>query len=192
VDRIADLSARNWELHGVDYSPAALSEARKRPYTFEQCNLEEGIPYPDDAFDVVSAGEVIEHVYDPDRLLREARRILRPGGQVVLTIPNLQAWYNRVLFVAGIQPIFYETSTKSSHIGAGPLKRFKLDSTPAGHVRVFNRAALPDLLVSESFRPVDVRGSEFERLPGAIGRIDRWFSKLPSLASDLVVLATAE
>ncbi|MGH2870712.1 MAG: class I SAM-dependent methyltransferase, partial [Solirubrobacteraceae bacterium] len=156
------------------------------------CNLEEGIPYPDDSFDVVSAGEVIEHIYDPDRLLREARRILRPGGHVVLTTPNLQAWYNRALFVAGIQPIFYETSTKSSDIGAGPLKKFKLDSAPVGHVRVFNRTALLDLLASESFRTVDVRGSEFERLPGAIARMDRWFSRLPSLASNLVVLAAAE
>ncbi len=63
--------------------------------------MEEGIPYPDDSFDVVSAGEVIEHIYDPDRLLAETRRVLRPGGHVVLTTPNLQAWYNRALFVAG-------------------------------------------------------------------------------------------
>lgn len=192
LDSIAGLSARNWDLHGVDYSPAVLAEASQTPYTFQQCNLEEGIPYPDDSFDVVSAGEVIEHIYDPDRLLRETRRVLRPGGHVVLTTPNLQAWYNRALFAAGIQPIFYESSTKSSAIGAGPLKKFKASEAPVGHVRVMNLPALLDLLESENLRPVDVRGSEFERLPGVIARMDRLFSRRPSLASNLVVLAVAQ
>lgn len=191
LDRIQNLSARGWELHGVDYSPAVLADARRRPFTFKQCNLEEGIPYADNSFDVVTAGEVIEHVYDPDRLLREAHRVLRANGHVLLTTPNLQAWYNRALFVAGIQPVFYETSTKSSNIGAGPLARLKRSPAPVGHVRIFNRRALVDLLISESFRPVEVRGATFERLPGVIGSLDRLFQRMPTLASNLVVLATS-
>lgn len=186
LDRIENLSARGWELHGVDYSPAVLADARRRPYTFERCNLEEGVPYPDDTFDIVTASQVIEHVYDPDHLLREARRILRPGGHVVLTTPNLQAWYNRALFAAGIQPVFYETSTKSSHVGAGPLTRMKRSPDPVGHVRVFNRRALLDLLVNEGLRPVELRGARFERIPA---RLDRLFNRFSSLASELVVLA---
>jgi len=188
LDRIGDLSARGWELHGADYSPAVLADARRWPYTFEQCNLEEGAPYPDDTFDLVIASQLIEHVYDPDHLLREARRILRPGGHILLTTPNLQAWYNRALFAAGIQPVFYETSTKSSYVGAGPLTRLKRSPDPVGHVRVFNRRALLDLLVSEGFRPVELRGARFERIPAA--RMDRLFTRFPSLASNLVVLAT--
>jgi SAM-dependent methyltransferase len=192
LDRIAGLSARSWKLHGVDYSPAALAAASKRPYSFEQCNLEDKIPYPDDSFDIVTAGEVIEHMYDPDRLLREAHRVLRPGGWLLVTTPNLQAWYNRALFVAGIQPLFYETSTKSTRIGAGAIARFKRGSVPAGHVRVFNKRALVDLIVSEGFRPVMARGAVFEALPQAILRFDRLFNKLPSLASHLVVLASRD
>jgi SAM-dependent methyltransferase len=191
LDRRADLSARGWELHGVDYSPAVLADARRRPYTFDQCNLEEGIPYPGNSFDVVTAGEVIEHVYDPDRLLREAHRVLHPGGWLLLTTPNLQAWYNRALFAAGIQPLFYETSTKSTKIGAGAITRLKRGSVPVGHLRVFNRRALIDLLVSEGFRPVALRGAVFEALPEAIQRVDRLFNRRPSLASNLVVLATS-
>jgi 2-polyprenyl-3-methyl-5-hydroxy-6-metoxy-1,4-benzoquinol methylase len=189
LDRQANLTARGWELHGVDYSEGALSRARSRPYTFAQCNLEEGIPYPDGTFDVLSAGELIEHIYDPDALLREARRVLRPGGSLLITTPNLQAWYNRALFLAGIQPLFYETSTKSTRIGAGPIARLKRGSVPVGHVRVFNRRALVDLLESEGFRPVSIRGAVFEALPAPVRRVDQAFNRLPSLASNLVVLS---
>lgn len=192
LDRAGDLAARGWELHGVDYSAAAIGHARDRPYTFEQCNIEEAIPYGDDSFDIVTAGEVIEHVYNPDHLLAEMKRILRPGGRVVLTTPNLHAWYNRVLFPAGIQPIFYETSTKSTLIGAGPLAKFKAAETPVGHIRLLHRRALVDLLESEGLRPLAIRGSIFKRLTGPLGRVDRFFSAFPTFASDLVVLAAAD
>jgi SAM-dependent methyltransferase len=190
LDRAGSLSARGWQIHGVDVSEAVVAEAAKRPYDFKRANLEEGIPYADGSFDIVTAGEVIEHVYDPDLLLREAHRVLRPGGSLLLTTPNLQAWYNRALFVAGIQPLFYETSTKSTEIGAGPILKFKRGSLPVGHLRVFNRRALLDLLHSEGFRPVAVRGAVFESLPDVVQRLDRLFNRLPSLASNLVVLAT--
>jgi 2-polyprenyl-3-methyl-5-hydroxy-6-metoxy-1,4-benzoquinol methylase len=191
-DRAGNLSARGWQLHGIDVSPAVIAEASKRPYHFERFNLEEGIPHPAASFDIVVAGEVIEHVYDPDQLVREAHRVLRPGGFLLVTTPNLQAWYNRVLFVAGIQPLFYETSTKSTEIGAGPILRLKRGRVPVGHLRVFNRRALLDILHSEGFHPVAIRGAVFESLPGAVRRIDRLFNRLPSLASNLVVLATRD
>jgi SAM-dependent methyltransferase len=189
LDRRAGLSTRGWELHGVDYSRSIIEQGEHRGYALRQGNVEEGLPYDDETFDIVTAGEVIEHVYDPDRLAAEARRVLRPGGRLLVTTPNLQAWYNRALFAVGVQPLFYETSTKSTMIGAGPLKRLKRGSIPVGHLRVFNRRALLDLLESEGFRTVVVRGAVFEALPRVIQRIDRAFNGRTSLASNLIVLA---
>jgi SAM-dependent methyltransferase len=189
IDAAHGLRARDWELHGVDYSTAALDHAAKLPYSFRQCNLETGVPYADAEFDLVYAGEVIEHIYNPDLLLSEAHRVLRAGGHLILTTPNLQAWYNRPLFAAGIQPVFYEVSTRSTAIGAGPLARLKRGSRPVGHLRLFNRRALLDLLASEKFTLLAMRGASFPAVPRVLQAIDRAFNGRPSLASAFVVLA---
>lgn len=189
LDQQLGLGERGWKLSGVDYSAELVRRAQARPYEFQQCNLEEGLPFDDDTFDVVTAGELIEHLYNPDAFLAEVRRVLRPGGHVVLSTPNLQAWYNRALFLLGIQPLFYETSTKSPLIGAGPLRRIKRGTIPAGHVRVFNRRAIVDLLESEGYELVSVRGAVFPALPGFLLPIDRAFNARPSLASIMVVIA---
>ncbi len=48
------------------------------------------LPFPADAFDCVVLADVIEHIAAPDEVIREAHRILRKGGQIVLTTPRRQ------------------------------------------------------------------------------------------------------
>lgn len=187
--RLDRLAGRPWSYHGTDFSPYCLELARALPYTFRQGNLEEGIPFGDDMFDVVYSGEVIEHLYNPDLLLEECGRVLKPGGLLVLTTPNFQTWYNRVLFAAGIIPIFYEASTRDASVGSGPLRRFKHGGVPVGHVRLFNRRALADLLNANGFSPLAWRGAVFSHLPRPLRALDRCFNPTPSLASNLVVAA---
>jgi SAM-dependent methyltransferase len=132
---------------------------------------------------------VIEHLVNPDLLLTEAARVLRPGGHVVITTPNLHAWFNRLIFPLGIQPVFHETSTRSTQVGAGALGRIKADVRPVGHLRLFNRTALVDLLRLSGFDPLRVRGARYHGVP----RVARWVDRLalarPPLASILVVVA---
>jgi SAM-dependent methyltransferase len=189
VDQRLGLRDRSWALSGVDYSAELIRLASARPYEFQQCNLEQGLPYEDASLDVVTAGELIEHLYNPDGFLAEVGRALRPGGHLLLSTPNLQAWYNRALFLLGIQPLFYESSTKSPLIGAGPLRFIRRGTVPVGHVRIFNRRAILDLLKSEGYDPVSIRGASFPALPAPMRALDRAFNSLPSLASNMVILA---
>jgi 2-polyprenyl-3-methyl-5-hydroxy-6-metoxy-1,4-benzoquinol methylase len=189
VDQAESLTNRGWKLHGIDYSEHQIEESRARPFEFAQCNVEEGLPFPDAFFDVAFAGELLEHLYNPDGFIEECHRVVTPGGYLVITTPNLQAWYNRLLFLAGVQPIFYETSTRSTRIGAGVLRRLKHGSTPVGHVRVFNLPALQDLLRSQGFQPITVRGAIFTVFPKPVQAVDHLFDRVPSLASGLVVLS---
>lgn len=192
VDEAFSLADRGWKLHGVDYSEFQLDAARRRPYEFAQCNVEDGLPFEDGVFDVVFCGELIEHLYDPDAFLDECHRVMAPEGHLVMTTPNLQAWYNRLLFLVGVQPVFYEASTRSTHIGAGPLRHLKRGSAPVGHIRLLNARALRDLVASRGFRVTELRGAVFNALPGPAKAVDRLFNRVPSLASILVVLAERE
>ena len=62
-----------------------------RPGREPKADLEgdaQAIPAPDGSFDAVMSTQVLEHVTDPAAALREAVRVLRPGGRVVLTVPG--------------------------------------------------------------------------------------------------------
>lgn len=62
---------------------------------FFRVNMEEPFPFDDCTFDVVTCLEGIEHVLDGYRLLSELVRILRPGGTVIISTPNVMNVYSR-------------------------------------------------------------------------------------------------
>ncbi|HVK22656.1 MAG TPA: class I SAM-dependent methyltransferase [Actinokineospora sp.] len=62
------------------------------------------LPFRSGSLDGILAGEIIEHVFDPAALLRECARVLRPGGVLVLTTPNLAPLQDRLRFLAGRAP----------------------------------------------------------------------------------------
>jgi len=106
-------------LHGIDYSEFQLERAKKKlsEATFKHVNLEDGIPYDDNSFDVIFAGELIEHLFNPDTFVREVYRILKTNGIFVVSTPNINSWLSRLVFPLGVYPIFYETSTEDSRFG---------------------------------------------------------------------------
>jgi SAM-dependent methyltransferase len=75
---------------GADVAEAALERARRAhpELRFVRVAIEGPLPFDDHAFDLVWASEVIEHVADTARWLSEVRRVLTPGGRLLLTTPN--------------------------------------------------------------------------------------------------------
>ena len=183
-------SEKNIRLQGADYSKTEVNEAKKEGLDVKLGNLENGLNFRDKTFDVIYAGEVIEHLYNPDFFLSEMNRALKAGGHLVFSTPNLCAWFNRVLMPLGMQPLFLEPSTKSKLVGAGFLAKFKKESQPVGHVRIFTIGALKDMLKMNGFELVKIRGALFdEGLPKGVLWLDRLFSLVASLSSNLVVVA---
>jgi SAM-dependent methyltransferase len=125
--------------------------------------------------------ELIEHLVDTDSALDEAHRVLKPGGSLLLSTPNLAAWYNRGLVALGVQPVFSEVSLRGVYGRPG--------SVVAGHLHLFTRGALVGLLAARGFAVVRVSGARYHDVPGPLRPLDRVFCAWPAAASILLVHA---
>ena len=167
---------------GIDWSGDALRRASALGLTVLRAGVTApGLPVGDGAADMVIMSELIEHLVDPDGAVAEVRRVLRPGGSLLLSTPNLAAWYNRGLLAVGIQPIFSEVSLRGVFGRPG--------SVVAGHLRLFTRRALTEFLTASGFRCVTVTGARYHDVPRPLGPLDRAFCRWPSAASILLVHA---
>jgi SAM-dependent methyltransferase len=77
---------------GVDASADAVAEAVQRGRNVRQADVDERLPFEDSQFDAVILKDLLEHVADPVALVREVRRVLRPGGRVFASSPDAQRW----------------------------------------------------------------------------------------------------
>jgi SAM-dependent methyltransferase len=123
---------------GVDY--LEIPGVRERTDAFIQADLSQGIPAAIGAdYDVVIAGDIIEHLPRPAQTLREILRVLRPGGQLLLSVPNFGHWYPRSRVLLGL---------------FGYDRRGILDDT---HLRFFTRSTLRRLVRGCGFDILDER-----------------------------------
>jgi SAM-dependent methyltransferase len=87
------------DVTGVDLAPSAIALARAN---FEQQALSgdfrvangEQLPFPDASFDLVFAHGVVQYTADPERLVDECRRVLKPGGDAIFQVYNRISWLN--------------------------------------------------------------------------------------------------
>ena len=86
------------EVRGAYYGPAGRVDHKRMAFPDRDfiCEVDhfdaerDPFPYPDGHFDTVVAGEILEHMtYDPMHLLLESRRVLREGGTLIVTTPNV-------------------------------------------------------------------------------------------------------
>jgi 2-polyprenyl-3-methyl-5-hydroxy-6-metoxy-1,4-benzoquinol methylase len=122
---------------GAEVADAAVRRARAAhpELEFRLVPIDGSLPLQDNSFDVVWATEVIEHVADTGRWLSEVRRVLKPGGRLLLTTPS----HGRL------------------RVALGGIERF---SQPLGdHLHLYTRASLSQLLREFGFGEVSVRAA---------------------------------
>jgi len=107
------LKDRFHTLVGVDISQPEIEFAKKRignpSHVFLHCGKLESFHFPDEHFDVCLCLDVLEHVSDLPGLLKETHRILKRGGNIIVTVPN---WYDIIVSkVLRLNPLHINTFT---------------------------------------------------------------------------------
>jgi len=92
---IAYLRDRKWRVTGVEISPCAEYAQKERRLDVRNVPLEEN-KFPQGSFDVVLASHLIEHLNDPSSFLTEVNRVLKEGGHVFITTPNISGFQARL------------------------------------------------------------------------------------------------
>jgi methionine biosynthesis protein MetW len=175
------------EVCGIDIQDRLLEKAKMRGIVTYKVDLNwEKLPFKDNYFDLALASEIIEHLLNPDNLLEESYRILKPGGYFIIKTPNLSSWMNRIYMLLGYQPPDMETSTKI-RVG-NPWRR---NEPLSGHIRPFTARAIRELLEYHKYVVLKVRGFPHNKrsLPKIIYPVDKLLAKRYTLAHWIVVLS---
>lgn len=127
------MKKRGWQVEGIDFDAQAIEKATARygimghVGDLMQCAL------PPDSFDAITMSQTIEHLHDPYGTLAESLRILKPGGLLVMTTPNVKS------------------------IGAGEFGAFWRGWEPPRHLHLFSVESLRLLAQRVGFEVIDAR-----------------------------------
>lgn len=88
---VADMETVGWEAQGVEPSSAAVELAQRAGRSVRQGDVFSA-HLDHERFDLISFWHVLEHLYDPVAALERTRTLLAPGGQVLIAVPNWDAW----------------------------------------------------------------------------------------------------
>jgi SAM-dependent methyltransferase len=124
-----------WQAFGLDFDAAAIDEARKAPGVEAEVGELLQRRYPAAFFDAIVMNNVVEHLWNPRETLAECRRILRPGGRLVMITPN------------------------SNSLGCKLFGRHWRGLEPPRHLYLYNDKALGALCRRAGFERIDVGSS---------------------------------
>lgn len=131
-----------FEAEGLELNSNAAATARARGFTVHEVDIADFVPAR--PYDVVVVSNVLEHATDPRAMLRAIHRVLKPGGQVWISLPNSRSWL-RVLF--GRAWINWHVPFHISHFSAERLKAALHD---CGFTPVAERQVTPALWAAQS------------------------------------------
>ena len=156
------------DAEGVDISEDALAFCRERGLEKVRLGAAEKLPYADGTFDLVTALDVVEHMDDDLAGLREMRRVLRPGGRVLLFVPTF-------MFLWGVQD---DVSNHRRRYRLPDLRHvlekagFEIERTTYANITFF----LPILLMRKLMRVAGITAASENNinvpaLNGVLGRV---------------------
>jgi 2-polyprenyl-3-methyl-5-hydroxy-6-metoxy-1,4-benzoquinol methylase len=163
------------QVYGIDISENAIKQAIEKQekradkdfFTFQTYDADDGLPFEDSFFDAVTCIAVLEHTAHPPTLLKEIKRVLKIGGELVLLVPNDLWLPYRLQYLTGKVP------------ASGYVDDLGMDW---GHLHKFNKENILKLLTAVGFHVSNVTCS------GIFANFrKKWLSLL---AGDIIIKTT--
>ena len=126
-----------WETKGYDLDESAVFSARKLGLDVSQGGISDLINEESDKYDLITLSHVIEHVYEPHKLIQECYRLLKPGGRLWLETPN------------------------SRSLGLTLFGKYWRGLEPPRHIVLFNFNSMSNILLSSGFSEMEKRKHPF-------------------------------
>lgn len=161
-------------VYGIEINKKAAEIANKKGLNVKIQNIESHFDFEDNFFDVVVAGEIIEHVLDTDFFINEIKRVLKPKGFLVLSTPNTASLGRRILLLLG-KNAYFEAS-----FGYPPKAR-------AGHIRFFTKDLLLNFLNYKGFKIIKFESDAVNITQKVSSRL--LADLIPTLGRSLIVKA---
>lgn len=129
------LQAHGAAVVGLEVDERAAAEARRFCESVRVGDVETmDLPFEPASFDVILCGDLIEHLRDPQAFLERVRPLLKPGGRLILSTPNVANWAMRLSLLFG----------RFRYTDRGLLDR--------GHTHLFTRKTLQECLTAAGYR----------------------------------------
>jgi len=152
---------------GVDINPRQIEGVK-----VIQADLNEGFLDFNIEFDVIFAGEVIEHLFDDVKFIKNCRELLKSNGLLIITTPNLVFSANRILMLFGKMPKYFVHAPY--------------------HYHIYNKRTIENLIRQEGFEILKTISSHilFSTRRNKFGRIFEILGDFfPSIGAHLIVCA---
>lgn len=184
LERAKKLLTRN--VWGIEVLDSEIKKAKAKKIIIKKSDLNDKLLFNDKQFDIITATQVIEHLYDIDVFVSEIYRMLKPGGILIISTENLSAWHNIFALILGLQPSAGPFISNKFSIGFHPLsEEHKKDhernpylKNMAGHTRVMAYQSFKKLFKYYGFELILEKGVGYYPFPSFISdfftKIDRW------------------
>lgn len=117
------------QIMGIDINQQSVKKCQKRGVKCLQAEIGDLVKSHRQKFDVVIAGDIIEHVFDTDQFLIDISQVLKKNGVLLLTTANLASFGRRIMLLLGLNP-FIEFSSRlpSKEFNVGHIRYYTVDN----------------------------------------------------------------
>ena len=171
-------AGRGWDCYGVELSPEAVAFAKREFGLSLHCSTLEETKLPDSHFDVLTFWNSLDHLPSPTRALKEAHRLLRPGGILMARFPNAT---------------FHIPAHRFFRLGAQLHRKLATYDWTIFHLYAFNRSSITRMMKKTGFTHMTVNNAPLSwtgKHSEAIGVGKRLASSLVYRISQALAIAT--